>query len=239
MKEEFHTSIEKQRFQISAESAKAFNVCKEALNVIKEQFPEARAMTFFGSRIVGQEKPSSDLDAFFFYDDEELYQISKNKIDPEDPNSVEDFFDDRERQIKSILEKTWDRVFLEDDEKDFHIHPIDCSGKSIQQDIKFFKQRVSSGKQGLDFEDYGPIVGAFCLGVGDIYPIRKQILEDFEKDQKGDYYYQELVNELNKFERKHTSSNKIKNLPLYEDFPKTLLEGKKYFLSKIPAEYGK
>jgi hypothetical protein len=69
------------------------------------------------------------------------------------------------------------------------------------------------------------------LGTGDIYEIRGRILEEIENSPDGEELYQKLIRILQRIERTN-ETKKRGALPEYEHFPKTLAEGKKYFLSE-------
>lgn len=74
--------LENHRFNIKRESVDLMNEMRDWVTETKKQIPELKTVTFFGSRTVGNENNSSDLDTIVIYEEnnKEKAQVLSTKI---------------------------------------------------------------------------------------------------------------------------------------------------------------
>ncbi len=229
MKETFPTSLEDQRFHISAESFAVMKETREMFLEMKEKYPEVYAMSFYGSRTQGRGKKTSDLDAFILFD----LDRKKNKEISNDPALLKVL-----EKFARNMKKKYPGFKLEE-------HWLDTSAEITGEDFKDFKEDPWRGEFGANSERFGregmpeghvALISRFMLGVGDIYAAREAVFDFLEKDKDGEKIFRALMQRLQEIERPDEVNRKDVSLPNYS-YPTTIAEGKKYFLShkQIPA----
>jgi hypothetical protein len=242
--------LETHRFAISPESMLMMKETREMFRGLQEAYPDFQALAFFGSRTLGREhresermvthpilgpsyikEMSSDLDIIFF--------IRRDMIP--DGNS-----ENRSDDIETRMSRFFDVLRSKGLPDHIHMNSLDVSKAQIEKDLEVFKEdarllRVNRGAFDLSQGSAFGIAATFLLSVGDIYSTREAIIESFEKDINGEHFWRQLMKVLQEFERplyKHDlSSNKFaaQNIPMYQ-YPQTLAEGRKYFLSAKQVE---
>lgn len=213
--------LEEKRFVITPESIGVLKDARASLEQLQKGHPYLVGIGFFGSRIRGQERLSSDLDACIFYD--------ANKMSPDKDYRPE--FDEIREAISistgvSLGEHTGWIKDIGDDTTDF----------SIQDYVKYAKQAIFVGGTEEDItERLGRIpqtqnlYSRFFLGIGKgLYENRAYILDEFSQMSNGDKYFQLLMACLGSFER----DNRVQgsDIPAYPRLPQTIAEARDYFL---------
>ncbi len=206
---------------------------RELLSKLQEKYPEIRAMTFYGSRTLDRERKWSDLDTFIFYDPE--------KMTDKDTNNSRAVATDLNKFLGDIKEKGVDLTDLEK-------HWLNISKEFTKSDFEHFKEVPWKGDFGADTrfgsfssqatmpEGHVAIISRFMPGVGDIYSARKAIFDLLEKEEPeaGEKLFRTIMNRLSRIERPpYTKNHKLSDIPDYS-YPKTIAEGKKYFLTHQP-----
>jgi hypothetical protein len=223
MEKNFHTPLEKQRFHVSPESRAHIRALEAGLKAVQSEYPEFKALTFFGSRILGKERDDSDIDAVLFCD------VSALEERPERREVIEN-------NSKQLFASIWEQEFENTEGgQRYHIQFADCSQENIDYATGFF---VGEGDRppsvGEPSELDYTVVAPFLLAVGNIYPVRRKILEAFEHEKKPEQWYKKLINRIEHFERVDSRKNidDSRSTLSYGKFPQTLEKGKKYFLDK-------
>ena len=221
--ENFRTPLEEQRFHISPESVVYIRALEEGLEAVQSEYPEFKALTFFGSRILGKERTDSDIDAVLFCDVSELNDRKEERSEIE-------------KHAKHLFGVMWEQSFEDTNGgQKYHIQFADCSEENVEYAAGFF---VGEGdippNIGEPSELDYTVVAPFLLAVGNIYPIRRKILEMFEDDEDAERWYKKLINRIEHFERFDSRKNYDAQAKpaVYGKFPQTLEKGKKYFLDK-------
>lgn len=220
MKENIPNKLEDHRFNISPESMEMMKDFRKMFFEVKEKCPELEAISFFGSRIRGQEKKESDLD----------FVIIKDPRNTKDDETEPEFDEILNHSLKKYYEKKNLKIPERSFFSAFNIDDIEESLKSIS------KWRKLDSEQDDFFDSiYMDIISPFLLSVGNIYEIREKILNALEKEEGGEILFQELMKQLERLERSSSGYKNQAQLPSYE-YPKTIAEGKKYFLSHKKVE---
>lgn len=236
MEGQFRAPLQDQRFHLSEESIEQMRVMRGILQEIQKDFPEVKAMSFFGSRIIGRENKDSDLDAVLFLDDREFIQRRENEIGSN--VSIEELThwnNDIEEKIKEMISVGWSKYYYNKNkpEADYHVHPAPISNEAVQDLFDVFKnsylEELDAGMPGWMLY----LVTPFCLGVGDIVSVRQKILALIEQDKNADELYQKFLAFLQKLERtKESPKHPANSAPPYRHFPQNIQDAKIYFLKE-------
>ena len=248
-----NTPLETHRFSISPDSLRFMEEVARHFQELQKKYPELRAMSFFGSRIRGQERkekvegvvedsrfgkyytkiPVSDLDASIFFDESRV-PPQKSLEEGELVRSAQ-FSTDFWLLQEEVRKKTGLPISLNVD------GGLDVSPAGMKEKLSDFKNTAKRYTLSIpielprDFERVKPLLklsAFFCLAIGDINQHRKFILDDFGKDPDGEFYWETLMVVLSEFERPQGERlGKTAPVPSYDKYPKTLAEGRKYFLS--------
>ncbi len=221
---------EHNRFKISPESFKYMKTLREGLSKVREQYPEFKAMTFFGSRVVGREKTGiSDIDAIIFVDGDEfknriIKKCDGNKFTPQ----MAPLVDEEDKKVKKILMDVWYNAFS--GEETFHVHPADTSTNIIHAAADLLRSANISKIEKMP-KWFFNVAGPFFLGTGDVRMVRERVLSEIERLPDPETHYRKLISLIEKIERLGNPEKKYdEQLSLYAHFPKTIAEAKKYFL---------
>ena len=207
-------ALERKRFFLSRnpEIKKRIAGLKEVLKDAKERFPEIIGFSVYGSLIKGYAEKSSDIDLKVFFDRNKLSQEINEDIDRDG--------------LVWILNKL---------AKTLSLGPKQIT--NVNRDT-ISKDEIKNDCQNL-LEYYDPIfiesishrlTSLFFLSIGtELQEYRRVCLETLSAGgEKGEMIWKKLMEMLHEFENKGFSPElKEKRLKLY---PKTLAEGKKYFL---------
>jgi hypothetical protein len=238
---------EPRRIAPTRESLGFMKTMRNQLIILQEQIPEIVGLAFWGSRIVGKEKPGSDLDVVVFYD-------CSNYLPPDE--SDRRFFDengnlkeetrkeyatiqrpkamagaDLYSNIKSTVEKNMKK-------NNIPVNDVLAEGvagdryvtQAIRKLKKFVDKYTTDGK--LDTKElYSPL---FCLNsiflpsVGEeIYMLRSLIFDRLEKmeeqGENGERYFQAMMSCLEDIPREDHKQGTL---------PKTIADARKYFVCR-------
>ncbi len=246
-------NLETHRFAISPESMLLMKETREMFRQLQGKYPELVAMSFFGSRIIGKEHgasekvfthpvlgsstiktPESDLDLIIFCDEtldtlDSLYHESV-------PSRVVTIMDDVASFSRLLKEEKGISNRL-------HINGIDVSPEATKEDLTYFKikilESISNPPLQIEFsigagsDSFYNLAARFLLTIGDSGKIRKEIIDDFSKDKNGEAYWSVLMETLSEFERSEydKKTGGSSGIPGY-NYPKTLAEGREYFLKE-------
>ncbi len=262
--------LEKHRFSPNENSLRIMKEVKRLLPEIEDRFHEIYGVTFFGSRTIGTDKETSDLDMMVFYDGSdwertedrlniELEEAENRALTDRDDHTLLDRVDAKvEEQREHYLSRN---LFITDVHNRF-VNTLEAFGVKFNEDHKREKKGVfvldaspqkltelfAQFKSSIDFytrngsqelkphssdikrEAFFRFMGILCLSTGSrIQEMRAQFFHIFEKDPKGDFYFQALIQYLEFFERTATTP-KRQPLPTFKGYPRTLKEGRQYFL---------
>lgn len=245
-------NLEIHRFNISPESMLLMKETRDFYKNLQNDFPELRAMSFFGSRILGHERKAStqvfehkelgsveqktlesDLDLVILYDGEAMDELEARKDDEAPRHQLINqkilIFSDELKKVKGITNR-------------LHFCGFDVSTVNTEKTLTNFKSLVlSSSEEPLEIkfslhEDsvFYALAARFLLSIGDINSVREAVITNFEQDKRGELYWKILMSILSEFERPelehHDDSYTPRGLPKYK-YPATLAEGRSYFLN--------
>lgn len=208
------------------------------LRDVQHTNPAIRGISFCGSRVLGVEKEDSDMDVFVFYDS----QIQKKIRSRVDTKTIERSFPIK-KELGRHMDTPMGFEFMENAED---IFSLDISRDSLKKTIEYFRDRVDILTENFShspdlnaFHRPGDrrcleLVGLFYLAIGDpVYRARRYVLDELEQLPNGDQYYEVLIRLLSFYERE---SSPKRQLPAYKNYPPTIEEAKKYFITQTPQD---
>lgn len=243
--------LETRRFIFSPESLVLMKETREMFKDLQADFPELKALSFFGSRTLGREHGEkietfehptlgsyeqktlfSDLDLFFLYDEDEMDLLEEGDV----YHTRNDAIIDRITNFSKVLgaKKIANRL---------NVIGEDISEAATKEALVDLKDQKNSWavwkQQGFNLSNsIYRLVARFLLSVGDVKQLREEVIADLEKDEEGELYWSRLMEVLSEFERPefdhHASEPTPTGLPKYK-YPKTLAEARKYFLTEKQA----
>lgn len=189
-------------------------------NVVEKlriKFPEIIGVTIHGSHVKGYSNSESDIDATIFIDEDKIRHF-ENKQD------AETFVNNLPRylQIKDDINFEISNAGLEKESRGIYIFPIS-------------KGTISKFCNG-EFVPTSTIVTIMSLfnvtsGKG-IYEYREFLISTLETKENGDAIWRGLMSELFQLENM-TLDPKFRE-KITNPYPKTLAEGRKYFIGRFP-----
>lgn len=187
---------------------------RNVVNGLSTKYPEIIGLTLFGSQVKGYANNESDIDASIYLDEDKIRNFTP-KTDP-----------------KEDILKSPRFLGIQDD----IAHGTSYAGlksHSIDMDITSRAKIVRACGSGTFNES---IMNMFHLAVGKgIYGYRELVISTMEKmGERGEKAWSTLMNDLMTFENLKFPNEphvKMKNL-----YPKTLAEGRKYFLRNAPEK---
>lgn len=248
-------SLQSHRFIIDKPSSSAMKKLRTLLPEFSSDLKLIRGLAFFGSRTKGRNKVDSDLDLCVFYDgskfgpeiltDSDATKASLDidpvtgdvRIDPDRLALSVSRTRDRLKYERKIKEKYRETLSIElglpperlDDQNSW-ILMIDISKMATDNVLDEFYKTADIIDNGINtaYTPFFKLLSRFFLGVGnDLYKNRSYILESLEKRQDGEKLFRILMNQLSEFEKYKSRDN----VP-FTGYPKTIVEGKKYFFVK-------
>lgn len=172
---------------------------------VREEHPEIKGLSFYGSRTKGRSTHSSDIDVYLFYNGSE---IEGSKQDQKESL----------RSVRKLLGK-------------FAVKP---AGQKVElslftEDISVEKTNIlfdlySSGRHCREWTSNLSMISRFFLGVGQgLYTHRAYILNALDKRSDGEVIFQAFMSSLKSFERGRLGE------PIYDRYPESIREAKDYF----------
>lgn len=216
--------IDFRRFLLSSdlEIRKKLHDLRDAVESLHERFPEMIGCTFFGSQTKGYAQKRSDIDAYLLVDEDTV--SDKIRTQAHDLSINQELM--KERRLDELHEEIV---------KSLHKIGLNLglgSGIGIRS-ISWKKIEQFCQGDILD-ENNLAVMHLFHMGVGDnIYPRREQIISTLENmGDAGERLWTILMEKLFEWENKFFDETlKKKRRELY---PKTLSEGREYFLRNAP-----
>jgi predicted nucleotidyltransferase len=214
------SKLETHRFVISPESRTIIDDLKKYIKNLKEQYKEIAGISFFGSRTVGMNGSSSDLDFVIFLDTSDLYienSAKRNQL-RELIGSLKDFLESKQVRVDSIQTR-------------------DIKMDQLNRDVNEFMSDVDKGKQ-FNESNFKFLMELFYLGSGvGLYKARKLVLDKFERTSGGERYFKRLMELLKHRERDVRTTKRPHGLPAptkngISAYPETISEARKYFFIK-------
>lgn len=224
---------------------KRLDISKDSIELMKSVSSElqqdeslkVRGVAFFGSRIKGLSKETSDLDMAVFYDGsnypEDRYVYDPDKL-PDIKKSVEAKTDHEVTIIRKAASLVAGKVPLaESIEKQIDsILTVDISPKNLDYLLEDYKSNAQKDMSASKLS----LVSIFLLGVGDgLYQARKYILD---KLGNNDTLFSTIMRDLSTVERPQSNTffpaprSKAIVPPEYLGYPQTISEARKYFLTR-------
>lgn len=217
------------RFNISENSLELMKKERAYLQEQQKKIPELAGLTFFGSRTLGREKESSDLDMNVFYDSSDCWKEQDGELKPDQ---------DKIAILENRISKVFDVDSIEEEYKEHAGTSLyDISPGAIKRDLKRFQNLLKDQESGVRKEftpDFKPteawnIMSLFLLGVGDrLYKARNEILNTLEKLPDGEFIWGKIVDYVSAVERDGTTK-KREALESYNMYPRTISKARDYF----------
>ncbi len=203
---------------------------KQWLPDLHKQFPEVKGFGFFGSRTLGTEKSTSDLDTVVFYNS---HDIPQEEAVPRTPlSTLRRPKTDRMAQLDTVMKAKLSKNHLEHSSLiavDIEPHTTQAYVVALIEAIENNEIDKNPKTNRLDRSTayMAYLMSRFYLATGrEVYQSRKQVLDYLQKFPKGEKYFKVLMNHLAYTERaKHPQTG----LP---PLPKTIAEARQYFLTE-------
>lgn len=210
-------SLRQRRLTIHPDSLESMKTVRSAYASIEDDFPVVQGIGFFGSRILGRERQTSDLDLILFCDYESFDGRMESMTQSEFAASAL-----REQVHNSGLPVPKLQVLTCNIGPGAIRHSMGhlCSG--MLNDAPFSKRDLFRKN---DYVFIGPTVLPFLLSIGDgVYEARKYILDHLETSEAGrKHIFPEIIDTLDAFERSR------RDVPPFVKRPRTIQEAREYF----------
>lgn len=216
------------RFAPSEESLRMMQGLKRALPGVQKKFPEVKGFGFFGSRVLGTDRPESDLDTIVFFNSNDAPPDPK----PHPMSLLKRPRSDRLKELGEAMKEKLASWNLENST----VVAVDISPEMTQAYLTAFIEAIDNNELSENPSADRPhlatafaafLLSRFHIAAGDeVYSNRKFVLDYLERQPKGERYFKALMNHLAYTERvRHPQDGRPR-------LPKTIAEARKYFFVK-------
>jgi hypothetical protein len=230
--------LESHRFRPSKESLDVMKRIRDALPELQKKYPDIKGFGYFGSRTKGLENTSAEAYPGGEQSDQDLFLFVSNKVSKATGSTIP------ERAVTEQVNAPY-AIQMSEGESGFRfsIDKADLDA-GLQKDIAYIQELkslrgVTSPKEVFDLNIPGghtALAPLFMFAVGDVvYQARGYVLEQLGKIPEGEMCFQLLMRQLSMREREQDSK---RGNPRYEHYPKSLVEGKRFFITKHIEGYG-
>jgi len=227
---ESEKEIETKRFKPTPESLSLMKDMRRMLVEAQQKNPSIRGLGFYGSRTLGVEKETSDIDVIIFRDSDIEERIHANtntdikkikKIFPVQ-SRIDSHFEGPEFVPVPLTKIVFNLDIAKDKLDDY----LQSFLRLVDNLTDHFKKPIND----ISMLNTDKLNWLFFLSIGDpVYRAREYVFDKLSELQNGNKYFKVMMQLLSYREREIIDKRK---LPVYANYPSTVEEARNYFTTK-------